>query len=162
MSGGTESKKVQVKGEDNFQIVPDCETATCIKCGCWLGELGKENTPEDFVDHLVEVFREVRRVLRDDGVLWVNLGPTFSGSGRAGGEYGPGGMREGQPKWKQAKQKGMFKPLDMIPIPWMFGFAMIRDGWYLRCDCIWNVVNAMPESMNGWRWEKCRVKDGLG
>lgn len=128
--------------------------------------LGNEATPELFVERLVEVFRAVHRVLRDDGTLWLNLGPTWSGSGGAGGDYAEGGLREGQPVYRQdtnsAKQKSnpgavdgpnrAFKSTNwpakcMVPIPWMVGLALVKDGWILRSEIIWDKPAPMPESV---------------
>lgn len=109
-------------------------------------EIGTEQTPEEYVCHLVEVFREVRRVLRDDGTLWLNLDSSYNGSGGAGGDYGPGGVKEGQPKYP-GRNLSNFKPKDMIPIPWMVAMALQQDGYYLRSDIIWNKPSVMPESV---------------
>jgi DNA modification methylase len=147
-SGGTKSAKVQIKGEDNFQIVPDSEQAICAKCGSWKGELGSESDPEMFIAHLVEVFREVRRVLRKDGTLYVNMGDSFTGSG-----FHPGGSE------KQQSNKGAvsarlptktgrgMKAKDLMEIPSMLAQALREDGWYLRARIPWLKVNALPESV---------------
>jgi len=110
------------------------------------GQIGLERTPEEYVDKLVQVFREVRRVLRDDGTLWLNLGDSYNGSGGAGGDYNPGGLKEGQPKYPGRKVPGL-KPKDLIGIPWMVALALRNDGWYLRSDIVWHKPNAMPESV---------------
>ena len=110
------------------------------------GQIGLERTPEEYVDKLVQVFREVRRVLRDDGTLWLNLGDSYNGSGGAGGDYNPGGLKEGQPKYPGRKVPGL-KPKDLIGTPWMVAFALRADGWYLRSDIIWHKPNPMPESV---------------
>jgi DNA modification methylase len=85
-------------------------------------QLGQEETPEKFVENLVNVFREVRRVLRDDGTVWLNLGDSYAGH-------------------KGLKQK------DLVGIPWRVAFALQADGWYLRQDIIWHKPNPMPESV---------------
>jgi hypothetical protein len=90
-------------------------------------QLGHEPTPDLYVAEIVEVFREVRRVLRPDGVAWLNLGDSFDALQAAG-------------------------------IPWRVAFALQADGWYLRGDIIWSKPSCMPESVNGWRWERHRVK----
>ena len=110
----------------------------CQRCGGWRGCLGLEPTPEMFVGHLVLVWRELRRVLRDDGVCWLNLGDSYASQGgsRAYGSYdgetgrGPGvdGSRE---------PAGNLKPKDLIGIPWRVALALQADGWYLRSDIIW-------------------------
>jgi len=110
------------------------------------GQLGLEKTPEEYVSKMVEVFREVKRVLRDDGTLWLNLGDCYNGSGGAGGDYNKGGLKEGQPKYPGRKIAGL-KPKDLVGIPWMVAFALRADGWYLRQDIIWHKPNPMPESV---------------
>jgi DNA modification methylase len=121
------------------------------------GQIGLEPTPEDFVAAMVAVFREVRRVLRDDGTLWLNLGDSYARS--AGNEesklaslhtmgvgqkkaHEAGAMRKG----KNRPPKGL-KQKDLIGIPWRVAFALQADGWYLRQDIIWNKPNPMPESV---------------
>lgn len=110
--------------------------------------LGLEPSPVAFVGHLILCLREWRRVLRDDGCVFVNLGDSYAGSGGAGGDYSSGGLREGQPKWKsQFKAGDTVKPKDLLGIPWMFAFAARADGWYLRSEIIWAKPNPMPESV---------------
>lgn len=90
---------------DGLHRLPDQSVQCCITSPPYWGlrdygvegQIGLERTPEEYVARLVEVFREVRRVLRDDGTLWLNLGDSYNGSGGAGGDYGPGGLKEGQP-----------------------------------------------------------------
>lgn len=118
------------------------------------GQIGLEETPEAFVQKLVEVFREVKRVLRDDGTLWLNLGDSYAGSGK--GRNADGSHQEGG---KQGTNKGTVagalvktiapdcKPKDLIGIPWRVAFALQADGWYLRQDIIWHKPNPMPESV---------------
>ena len=93
---------------------------------------------------LVDVFREVKRVLKDDGTLWLNLGDSYSGSGGAGNQFGQLD-KPGFNKYKQGKTG--LKPKDLIGIPWMVAFALRADGWYLRQDIIWHKPNPMPESV---------------
>jgi len=100
------------------------------------GQIGLEATVEEYVETLVQVFREVRRVLRPDGTLWLNLGDSYNGSGGAGGDYGPGGLREGQPRFP-GRRLPTLKPKDLIGIPWRVAFALQQDGWWLRSDIIW-------------------------
>jgi DNA modification methylase len=123
------------------------------------GQLGLESTPEEYVAKLVEVFREVRRVLRDDGTLWLNLGDSYAGSGGAHTKdhANPGlsrsSERDGVPHYKQDEGRGPgkigegLKPKDLCGIPWRVAFALQADGWYLRSDIIWNKTNPMPESV---------------
>lgn len=118
------------------------------------GQIGLEETPEDYVSRLVEVFREVRRVLRDDGTLWLNLGDSYAGSGKgrnADGSHQEGGKQgtsRGTIEGKLVKTRAPdCKPKDLIGIPWRVAFALQADGWYLRQDIIWHKPNPMPESV---------------
>jgi len=112
------------------------------------GQLGQEDTPEQFITNLVDVFREVRRVLRDDGTLWVNIGDSYCGTGSKGDHRGPKNSegRNGQAVSITSKLAG-YKQKDLIGIPWMLAFALRADGWYLRQDIIWHKPNTMPESV---------------
>jgi DNA modification methylase len=119
------------------------------------GQIGLEHTPDAFVAQMVEVFREVRRVLRDDGTLWLNLGDSYAGSWGAQakrdtpGEISRNSVRN-HPKRARASGKirqADLKPKDMIGIPWMVAFALRADGWFLRQDIIWSKPNPMPESV---------------
>jgi len=127
------------------------------------GQLGLEETPEEFVNNLVKVFQEVRRVLKDDGTLWLNLGDSYVGGGRGGNSDAITG--EGKNKSQVSKLRKSFrrdkaecapnnkqkiidlKTKDLMGIPWRVAFALQTDGWYLRQDIIWNKPNAMPESV---------------
>jgi len=113
------------------------------------GQLGLESTPEEYVAKMVEVFREVKRVLRDDGTLWLNLGDSYnntSGFSRASPEYFREG-RVGGSADKKAIKHSTIKAKDLVGIPWMVAFALRADGWYLRSDIIWAKPNPMPESV---------------
>jgi DNA modification methylase len=127
------------------------------------GQLGLEKTPEEYVAKMVEVFREVRRVLRDDGTLWLNLGDSYAANrggtrqpaetlaGGIGGKTEDGGLVnrdrfDGYNPTRNATAIGL-KHKDMIGIPWRVAFALQSDGWYLRQDIIWNKPNPMPESV---------------
>ena len=109
-------------------------------------QLGMEDTPEEFVDNLVKVFREVKRVLRDDGTVWLNLGDSYSSGGRTTttNQSLRGDKNYGVTRPKPSKG---IKPKDLIGIPWRVAFALQQDGWYLRQDIIWNKPNPMPESV---------------
>ena len=108
-------------------------------------QLGQEETPEQFVENLVKVFREVRRVLKDDGTVWLNLGDTYCGTGHKGNTIDPRYEgRNGQKTAVNNKIKGL-KQKDLVGIPWRVAFALQADGWYLRQDIIWNKLNPMPE-----------------
>jgi DNA modification methylase len=120
------------------------------ECGAWRGELGQEPTPELFVEHMVAVFREVRRVLRRDGTLWLNIGDSYAGSGKGPGNQALGRLgqeeRQGFANRRTAVTGGL-KPKDLVGVPWMLGFALRADGWWLRQDVIWAKPNPMPESV---------------
>jgi DNA modification methylase len=140
------------------------------------GQIGLEDSPNAYVAKLVAVFREVRRVLRSDGVLWLNLGDSYAGSGRgrdADGTWNPGkggskqetnhGAITGRVVNPKSFSKGAidagaignawvkppqgFKAKDLMGIPWMVAFALRTDGWWLRQDIIWSKPNPMPESV---------------
>lgn len=125
------------------------------------GQLGLERTPEEYVSKMVAVFREVKRVLRSDGTLWLNIGDSYSGSwARSDNPGGKGGLSK-----MQASNLGSYtvgeavgravprvcpdglKPKDLVGIPWLLAFALRADGWYLRQDIIWAKPNPMPESV---------------
>lgn len=114
------------------------------------GQLGLEQTPEAYVAAMVDVFRDVRRVLSDDGTLWLNLGDSYAGVGaQTGGtnskEHGRRAERMFANSYKQLPQG--VKSKDLVGIPWMVAFALRADGWYLRSDVIWSKPNPMPESV---------------
>lgn len=112
------------------------------------GGIGAERTPSEYVDELVSVFKEVKRVLTDDGTLWLNLGDTFiNAKGQAGGT---------DPK-QRARRFGLrpndvpvagYKRKDLVGIPWMVAFALQQDGWYLRSDIVWAKPNATPDPVS--------------
>jgi len=144
----------------------------CGKCGARRidKQLGLERNPEEYVSRMVEVFQEVRRVLRNDGTLWLNIGDSYAtGAGKVG--ECPGGGEQGE-RWKgnrgahtSRNSGGMhgrwmgprvqpnrmrlpgLKPKDLVGIPWMLAFALRADGWYLRSEIIWAKPNSMPESV---------------
>jgi site-specific DNA-methyltransferase (adenine-specific) len=119
----------------------------CPKCGAVRedDQLGLEETPDQFIENLVKVFRQVRRVLRDDGTVWLNLGDSYCGTGHKGDTIDPRYQgRNGQKVAVNSKIKGL-KQKDLIGIPWRAAFALQADGWYLRQDIIWHKPNPMPE-----------------
>jgi site-specific DNA-methyltransferase (adenine-specific) len=110
------------------------------------GQLGLETTPEAYVDNLVTVFREVRRIMKDDGVLWLNLGDSYAGNNSRGSNNcraGYGNEREGI---FNRTGEGL-KPKDLVGIPWRVALALQQDGWWLRQDIIWHKTNPLPESV---------------
>lgn len=156
-----------------LRTLPERSVQTCVTSPPYYGlrdygvsgQIGLEATPELYIAKMVEVFRGVRRVLKDDGTLWLNMGDSYAGSGGAGGDYNEGGLKEGHPRYKSnfdiVKSKrdakrwgggnlpatGSLKPKDLIGVPWMLAFALRADGWYLRSDIIWHKPNPMPESV---------------
>jgi DNA modification methylase len=118
------------------------------------GQIGLESTPEAYVARMVEVFREVRRVLRDDGTCWVNLGDSYAATTKGSGGpdssstlVGTKAERNGQRMAARKMILGSFKPKDLCGIPWRVAFALQADGWWLRQDIIWHKPNPMPESV---------------
>lgn len=136
------------------------------------GQIGLEKTPEEYVGKMVTLFREVKRVLKDDGTLWINLGDSYAGASggdthtgfnmRYSGTGGSGSKQDSMlkgvvnrskdrktSKWSYSKCKssGDIKTKDLVGIPWMVAFALRTDGWYLRQDIIWHKPNPMPESV---------------
>jgi len=186
-SGGTASAKVQIKGEDNFQIVPSTTHSTCLECGAWRGHLGLEPTIDLYLDHLLLVFDAVKRVLRDDACAFINLGDSYAGSWGNSGvrpelDEGAGGQRHKEAEYYKRggydnnrtrppssyPQDGL-KPLDLCNVPHRFALRMQAAGWYLRSTIVWAKGvsfcdsysgSVMPESLAGTRWERCRVKVG--
>ena len=126
---------------------------TCQKCGATSEDhqIGLEETPEEYIAQLVEVFREVKRVLRDDGTLWVNIGDSYHNhrSGESYVKQSFANNRQDLPTSSPSRNKKLvgFKNKDLIGIPWMLAFALRADGWYLRQDIIWHKPNPMPESV---------------
>jgi len=110
------------------------------------GQIGLEESPEAYVSKLVDVFREVRRVLKDDGIMFLNLGDSYAGSGK-GGQSEEKRSENWQPQYGNKGKRYGLKPKDLIGIPWMVAFALRADGWYLRSDIIWHKPNCMPESV---------------
>jgi DNA modification methylase len=143
-------------------IVDGC-VQTCVTSPPYWGlrdygnsdQIGLEATPEAYVAQLVAVFADVRRVLKPDGTLWLNLGDSYSGNGLSGGDGSKafGGTRPDKVARHAAivsnaaaKRTGL-KPKDLVGIPWRVAFALQADGWYLRSDIIWSKSNPMPESV---------------
>jgi len=110
-------------------------------------ELGAEPTPEEYVERLVDVFREVWRVLRDDGTVWLNLGDSYISGGRTWRAPDRLDSKNGRAASNRAATPTGLKPKDLIGIPWRVAFALQADGWYLRQDIVWHKPNPMPESV---------------
>lgn len=155
---------------ESLRTIPDGTIDTCITSPPYYGlrdygtegQIGLEETPTDYIARLVEVFREVKRTLKEDGTLWIVIGDSYAGSGK-------GRMRDGTHSKDRSKSSDYMsivgglldktkadgcKPKDLIGIPWMLAFALRADGWYLRSDIIWQKPNVMPESVKD-RPTKC-------
>jgi DNA modification methylase len=149
---------------DILRTLPDQSVHCCVTSPPYFGlrdyghadQIGLEATPDAYVAEIVAVFREVHRVLRDDGTLWLNVGDSYAGGGSGGG-----GSFEKERNWRvgnleknngNSNRDGLgrvtgLKPKDLIGIPWRVAFALQADGWYLRQDIIWSKPNPMPESV---------------
>lgn len=156
---------------EQLRTLPDQSVHMCVTSPPYFGlrdygvdgQIGLEETPEAYVARLVAVFREVRRVLRDDGTLWLNLGDSYASSGgisqpqpdasggvgnKKFGTRGQQGSSNSYGGFERPKTVGInLKPKDLIGIPWRVAFALQADGWYLRQDIIWHKPNPMPESV---------------
>ena len=144
------------KNHDEMYGVGDAIYKTvCPKCGAIRqdSQIGLEETPEEYIESLVDVFRSVRDVLTDDGTLWVNLGDSYynyrPGKGQSYPKQSVSKTKQDLPDKcnKRGNKLDGLKEKDLIGIPWMFAFAMRKDGWYLRQDIIWHKPNPMPESV---------------
>jgi site-specific DNA-methyltransferase (adenine-specific) len=144
---------------DMMRTLPDQSVHTCVTSPPYFGlrdygvegQIGLEQTPAEFIARLVDVFREVHRVLRNDGTAWVNMGDSYASGGRGGGgsfmaERGDGAWQgKGQATGWRSAPAGL-KHKDLMGMPWRLAFALQDDGWYLRQDIIWHKPNPMPES----------------
>lgn len=143
---------------DGLAQLPDGSVRCCVTSPPYwglrdygiTGQLGLESTPQEYVERMVAVFREVRRVLQDDGTLWLNLGDSYAAGGRGGGMAGERGEKQrsnaGALLGPKEPPPGL-KPKDLVGIPWRVAFALQADGWWLRSDIIWAKPNPMPESV---------------
>jgi DNA modification methylase len=110
------------------------------------GQIGLEETPEEYITAMVEVFSCVKNILADDGTLWLNIGDSYAGNNSQASNNGRAGY--GNPRERVVNRTGEgLKTKDLIGIPWMLAFALRADGWYLRQDIIWHKPNPMPESV---------------
>ena len=151
--GATRSREVQNGIDKAFQY-----KTSCPKCGATRidSQIGLEDSPGEYVEKLVAVFREVRRVLRDDGTVWLNLGDSYARAGGYSNNNGLDGVsreecrraRTNAPEGQSSQRLAVgLKEKDLIGIPWRVAFALQADGWYLRQDIIWAKPNPMPESV---------------
>lgn len=149
------SKSSTLEGGKDTQGSAKFFRTTCSLCGAIRidKQIGLEPTPDEYVAKLVSVFREVKRVLKDDGTLWLNLGDSYAGSGMGAANYPDSASEKQKSNHGSTTAKGRggmtygLKAKDLIGIPWMVAFALRDDGWYLRSDIIWHKPNPMPESV---------------
>jgi DNA modification methylase len=141
---------------ERLHELPDASVQTVVTSPPYWGlrdygsdeQIGMEQTPNEYIEQLFSVFREVRRVLRDDGTLWLNLGDSYAAGASGRNDSGDNGRFGGprQPVKRRNTPDG-YKPKDLVGIPWRVAFALQADGWYLRQDIIWHKPNPMPESV---------------
>lgn len=139
---------------DGLKQLPDESVDCCVTSPPYFGlrdyghegQIGLESSPELFVQKMVEVFTEVKRVLKPMGSLWLNLGDSYAAYKANTGDTDFAGYSR-RPEHKRGWQFGSLKPKDLIGIPWMVAFALRSSGWYLRQDIIWHKPNPMPESV---------------
>ena len=138
---------------DVLKTLPDQSIQCCVTSPPYYGlrdygvsgQIGLEETPEIYINKLVAVFQEVKRVLKDDGTLWVNMGDSYWANRPTNGQsYNDNEVRR---KRAGGSERPDIKPKDLIGIPWMLAFALRADGWWLRSDIIWAKPNPMPESV---------------
>ena len=144
-----ESKQATNEGANNRDI--PIEFTTCNTCGAWQGQLGLEPSPELFVDHLVEIFEECRRVLKPSGNLWVNLGDSYmrKASYTKEGQEGLQKHRDAVSHVRPNTLPEGYKEKDLVGLPWLFAFAARRAGWYLRNDVVWAKSISGPHYRGG-------------
>jgi len=153
ISGGTKSKKVQIKEKDNFQIVSDSNQSSCILCGAWMGELGQEPVYTMFIDNLAEIFMECVRVLKSEGSLWINILDSYSGSNQGNGALpsGKNATNRGTSKMQLEGHKSILSKSDiprksLMCIPDRLKIKLVDDGLICRNEIIWRKPNQMPSS----------------
>ena len=153
-TGGFTGKRIRkIGGSENNKYLK--HKKNCPDCGATRkdNQLGMENTPEEFVENLVRVFKEVKRVLRDDGTVWLNLGDSYynyrPGKGQSLSKQSVSNTDQDLPQdcARRGNKIAGLKEKDLVGIPWRVAFALQADGWYLRQDIIWHKPNPMPESV---------------
>jgi DNA modification methylase len=148
---------------EGLRTLPDASVHCCVTSPPYWGlrdyghasQIGLEATPEAYVARMVDVFREVRRVLREDGTCWVNLGDSYAATTKQTGRNDNGQRAAAPASWNcryeyertKIRTSGGLKPKDLVGIPWRVAFALQADGWWLRQDIIWHKPNPMPESV---------------
>jgi DNA modification methylase len=146
-------KTLQGDTRQVLKTLPDASVHCCVTSPPYFGlrdygmpeQIGLEETPAEFIEQLVIVFREVRRVLRDDGTLWLNIGDSYANDTKWGGKHAQG--VHGNSGIGRRRTATGYKSKELMGIPWQLAFALSADGWYLRQDIIWHKPNPMPESI---------------
>ena len=155
-----DNKHVQLHQSNASELPVDDESIDCVVTSppYWglrdYGvdeQIGLESTPEKYVENMVNVFREIKRVLKSSGTVWLNIGDSYvsnpisaNGANEVRSNEETGGLQKGYSR-RVTYRGGTLKPKDLVGIPWMVAFALRADGWYLRSDIIWNKPNPMPE-----------------
>lgn len=167
----TKKGKVSIHHGDCLSVLqdlPDESVNCCITSPPYYGlrdyghdaQIGLEETPDEYVDRLVEVFREVKRVLKSDGTLWLNLGDSYAGSGGQGTKPNIISEKNNSSRGGKPIKKGKLKQKDLIGIPWRVAFALQEDGWYLRQDIIW--AKGVSGQKNIWNNAyRAAIREGL-
>jgi DNA modification methylase len=139
-------------GDGNAGTRADQPSKLCVKCDAWIGELGQEPTPQLYITHLIQVFAEIHRVLRPDGILWVNIADSFAAGGHGGGggsysEQKKQGEKCGGPKGRKPPACWNLKKKDKMLIPARLSIALQEWGWWVRQDHVWSKPNPLRESV---------------
>ena len=152
-SGGDISKYWKTGGLKDFAHGEVSQSNFCSLCGAWRGAYGLEPTPEMYVEHTIQILREIKRVLRKDGVVFWNVGDSYAGSGMGAANY-PGDYQKQNSNTgtlnvtgRKAYKSKDIKPKDLCLIPFRVAIAAQQDGWWIRSVIIWNKPNPMPESV---------------
>lgn len=154
------SKIICADALDGLKTIPSESVDMCVTSPPYYGlrdygvngQVGIEQTPEAYIARLTEIFSEVRRVLKKDGTLWVNIGDSYAGSGKGPMTISANGKNKDvfdmqNRIYEVPKTWEGIKPKDLIGIPWMLAFSLRSSGWYLRSDIIWHKLNCLPESV---------------
>jgi len=140
---------------NGLRELPDESVQTCVTSPPYWGlrdygnenQIGLESSPEGYVNHIVEIFREVRRVLKPNGTVWLNIGDCYYGGGGGGGGATGSDLKGRRNVTNHYKRGEGLKKKDLVGIPWLTAFGLRDDGWYLRSDIIWHKPNPIPESV---------------
>jgi DNA modification methylase len=152
-AGDGNSALIRGDTETVLASLPDCTFQSCVTSPPYWslrdynipGQIGLEPSVSAYIEHLVTVFAQVRRVLKDDGTLWLNIGDSYTSGGRtwrATDKKNPVRAMNLRPPTPEG-----LKPKDLVGVPWLLAFALQKEGWYLRADIIWNKPNCQPESV---------------